>query len=117
MNEFYYPSSLNPHIWERDTNLDHGDIVGEADRKGDWQRDLRDKERESQVCAEVVVVGAAAPRHAPDLGVVPVLVRDRPDAEGAVGRGQDPAVRNQGSAAEGPICEKSLCIMQIVTAA
>ena len=60
---------------------------------------------------EVVVVVAAAPRHAPHLGVVATLVRDGPDAEGAVRRRQDPPVGDERAAAERPICENSWCFV------
>ena len=58
--------------------------------------------------AEEVAVGAAAAGDAAHLGVVAALVRDgalEADAEGAVGRSQDPAVGDERPAAECPICK------------
>ena len=62
------------------------------------------------VVAEVEAVGAAAAGDAAHLGVVAALVRDgalEADAEGAVGRGEDPAVGDERPAAECPICKSA----------
>ena len=62
------------------------------------------------VVAEEVAVGAAAAGDAAHPGVVAALVRDgalEADAEGAVGRRQDPAVGDERPAAECPICKSA----------